>query len=80
MLWLESECAGIVSEALPLVMTTNLDIAEEIHSLGESETCQTLREGDVCSLLEDIGMVLQYAQHLSAPSKKGKQLAGMGSC
>ena len=66
-LWLESECAGIVSEATPLVMTTDLDIVEEIQSLGESETCKEMQDSAVCSLLVDIGMTLQYAQHLIGP-------------
>ena len=70
-LWLESECAGIVSEATPVVLTADMDIVEEIQSLGESETCQEMQESAVCSLLIDIGMTLQYAHHLSG-SKAGQ--------
>ena len=67
-LWLESECAGIVSDATPVVLVADMDLVEEIQSLGESETCQEMQESAVCSLLVDIGMTLQYAQHLSDPS------------
>lgn len=79
-LWLESECAGIVSEATPLVMTANPDIAEEIQSLGESETSQEMHEAAVSSLLVDIGMTLQYANHLSRRQPEEKSEAAGKIC
>lgn len=52
---------------MPLVMTTNPDIAAEVQSLKDSETVQDMQDGDISGLLTDIGMVLQYAQHIYGP-------------
>lgn len=78
-MWLETECAGVVSEPLPLVLVSDLDIAEEIESMREPSTGQDLQELAVDSLLVDIGMTLQYAAHIfgtSSPQQQsGKQFS-----
>lgn len=73
MLWLESECSGILSGALPLVLTGDADVAEEVAGVGRSEGCLAMPEGEVRSMLVDIGMSLQYASHLEpGPRKPGE--------
>lgn len=69
-LWLETECNGIVSEAVPLVLTLDLDIAEEIQGFRELPNCQNIPELELHNFLTDIGMTLQYAEHLWGPSNR----------
>ena len=65
LLWLETECAGVLSEPAPLVLTDDLDVAEELQSLKEGATaCQVLSVAHTESLLVDVGMTLQYAGYL----------------
>lgn len=68
-LWIESECAGILSSSLPLVLTGNADVGEEIAGIWRLENCQHMPEEEVRSILVDIGMALQYASHLEPGSQ-----------
>ena len=65
-LWLETESFGILSEPAPVVLTSNADIADEVQSLKDVSVVRKLGVRDVESLVVDIGMVLQYAGHLTA--------------
>lgn len=65
LLWLETECDGVLSEPAPLVLTDNLDVAEELQSLRDAMACQVLSVAHTESLLVDVGMTLQYAGYLS---------------
>ena len=75
-LWLETESAGVISEACVRVLTVDPDIAEEVQRVADSETLRDLPWPEIDSLLVDIGMVLQFSRHLmggsEAPKTAGK--------
>lgn len=63
LLWLEAETDGILSEAVPLVLTRDADVAAEVAGLADAGRPPRLLH----ALVIDIGLALQCAGRLHTP-------------
>ncbi|CAL8463580.1 g3114 [Coccomyxa elongata] len=73
--WLEAECDGFMSAPLPVVLSPNPDIVEEIRVL-EPDVAAGRRPWEATSaLLADVGLILEYAAVLGGGDQPGRNAA-----